>query len=131
LVRHFVQQYARRMNKVIDTIPSEAMNVLIRYHWPGNIRELQNLMERAVILSPGPVLRVPFTGLQNRPEPAAASRIETLQDAERRHITDALEAASWVVGGPKGAAALLGIKRTTLQWRMEKLGIRSPAAKAR
>ncbi len=131
LVRHFVQQYARRMNKVIDTIPSEAMNVLIRYHWPGNIRELQNLMERAVILSPGPVLRVPFAGLQNRPEPAAANRIETLQDAERRHITDALEAASWVVGGPKGAAALLGIKRTTLQWRMEKLGIRNPAAKAR
>jgi formate hydrogenlyase transcriptional activator len=123
LARHFVLQYARRMNKSIDTFPSEAMNVLVRYHWPGNIRELQNLMERAVILSPGPVLRVPLAGLQNRPE-RAANKIETLQDAERRHITDALEAANWVVGGPKGAAALLGMKRTTLQWRMDKLGIK-------
>jgi formate hydrogenlyase transcriptional activator len=130
LVRHFVQQYARRMNKIIDTIPSEAMNVLIRYHWPGNIRELQNLMERAVILSPDPVLRVPLAGLQSRPLRAAANKIETLENAERRHITDALQATNWVVGGPKGAAALLGMKRTTLQWRIDKLGIRIPAARA-
>ena len=131
LVRHFVQQYARRMNRRIETIPSETMNVLIAYHWPGNIRELQNLMERAVILSPGPVLKVPLAGLQNRPAPAANNKIETLEDAERRHITEALQATSWVVGGPRGAAALLGIKRTTLQWRMDKLGIRMRAAAPR
>jgi formate hydrogenlyase transcriptional activator len=135
LVRHFVQQYARRMNRNIDTIPSEAMNVLIRYHWPGNIRELQNLMERAVILSPGPVLKVPLgglqgvgvqgAGLQDRTARAAINKIETLEEAERRHITEALEATNWVVGGAKGAAALLGMKRTTLQWRMDKLGIRA------
>jgi formate hydrogenlyase transcriptional activator len=123
LARYFVKQYARRMNRVIDTIPSETMNVLVRYHWPGNIRELQNLMERAVILSPGPVLKVPPAGLQDRPV-RAANKIETLEDAERRHITEALEATHWVVGGPKGAAALLGVKRTTLQWRIEKLGIK-------
>jgi formate hydrogenlyase transcriptional activator len=124
LVRHFVQQYARQMSKLIDTIPSEVMNVLTRYHWPGNIRELQNLMERAVILSQGPVLKVPLSGLQDRPMPAAVNPIGTLDDAERRHITDALQATNWVVGGPKGAAALLGMKRTTLQWRIDKLGIR-------
>jgi formate hydrogenlyase transcriptional activator len=124
LVRHFVQQYARTMNKIIDTIPSEVMNVLTHYHWPGNIRELQNLMERAVILSPGSVLRVPLSGLQDRPA-RAANRIETLEDAERRHITNALQATNWVVGGPSGAAALLGLKRTTLQWRIAKLRIRS------
>jgi formate hydrogenlyase transcriptional activator len=130
LVRHFVKQYARRMNKTIQTIPSETMRVLIRYHWPGNIRELQNLMERAVILSPGPILKVPLAGLlQDRP--ARGNKIGTLEDAERRHITDALQATNWVVGGPKGAAAMLGMKRTTLQWRMDKLGIRVPAAKAR
>ncbi len=121
LVRHFVKQYARRMNRSIDTIPSEAMSVLIRYHWPGNIRELQNLMERAVILSPGPVLKVPLTGLQSR---SPVQKIETLEEAERHHIKEALERTNWVVGGPKGAAALLGMKRTTLQWKIDKLGIR-------
>ncbi len=93
-------------------------------------------MERAVILSPGPVLKVPLAGLQgaglrNHSAPAAAHKIETLEDAERRHITDALQATNWVVGGPNGAAALLGMKRTTLQWRMDKLGIRPPADRAR
>ncbi len=131
LVRHFVQQYARRMNKTIDTIPSEAMSVLIRYHWPGNIRELQNLMERAVILSPGPVLKVPLAGLQDRPARAPANKIDTLEDAERRHINGALQATNWVVGGPKGAATLLGMKRTTLQSRMDKLGIQIQAGKVR
>ncbi len=141
LVRHFVQQYARRMNRAIDTIPSETMQVLIDYDWPGNIRELQNLMERAVILSPGPVLKVPLAGLQNRaargeslnkasfPNGSSnkidtlAAGIGTLEDAERRHITGALNATNWVVGGPNGAAALLGMKRTTLQFRINKLGI--------
>ena len=124
LVRHFAKQYARRMNKVIDTIPSDTMNVLVQYDWPGNIRELQNLMERAVILSPGPVLNVPLAGLQSRPARAGSNKIETLEDAERRHITEALKATNWVVGGPRGAAARLGMKRTTLQFRMEKLGIK-------
>ena len=124
LVRHFVQQFARRMNKTIDTIPSEAMNVLVRYEWPGNIRELQNLVERAVILSAGPILKVPLADLPTHPAPAAAGKQETLEEAERRTILDALQRSSWVISGRKGAASLLGLKRTTLQWRMDKLGIR-------
>ncbi len=128
LVRHFVQQFARRMGKAVDTIPSEAMEVLVRYHWPGNIRELQNLLERAVILSTGPVLNVPVHDLQAHGAPAvvseAASKTETLGEAERRLILEALNAANWVISGPKGAAAALGLKRSTLQARMEKLGIR-------
>jgi len=124
LVRHFVQQFARRMGKAVDTIPTETMNILVRYHWPGNIRELQNLVERAVILSSGPVLKVPLNDLQSQPAVAAAERTETLEAAERRHILQALDAADWVISGPKGAAAALGLKRTTLQARMEKLGIR-------
>jgi len=131
LVRHFVQQFARRMAKTIDTIPTETMNVLVRYHWPGNIRELQNLVERAVILSGGPVLKVPVGDL--RPQQAAASaerKSETLEEAERRHILTALDAADWVISGPKGAATALGMKRSTLQARMEKLGIRRARAAA-
>jgi formate hydrogenlyase transcriptional activator len=123
LVRHFVQQFARRMGKVVDTIPAEAMNVLVRYHWPGNIRELQNLLERAVILSAGPVLKVPLPDLQT-PAAVPTRKIERLEEAERRHILDALDAADWVISGPKGAANALGLKRSTLQARMEKLGIR-------
>jgi formate hydrogenlyase transcriptional activator len=123
LVRHFVQQYARRMNRTIDTIPSQAMNALVDYPWPGNIRELQNLVERAVILSPGPALNVPLVDLQRDPGPGVAKKVQTLEDAERGHILDALNASNWVVGGPKGAAVMLGMKRTTLQWRMDKLGI--------
>src|ERR1700686_1124659 len=119
LVRHFAPGSSRPRNKTIETIPSDAMTLLTRYRWPGNIRELQNLMERAVILSPGPILQVPLAGLQNRPSRGTAPKIDTLKDAERRHITDALEATHWVVGGPRGAAALLGMKRTTLQWRMD------------
>jgi len=130
LVRHFVQQFARRMGKVVDTIPSEAMNVLAHYHWPGNIRELQNLVERAVILSSGPVLKVPLQDLQPQPAAAALRRIETLETAERRHILEALDASDWVISGPKGAATALGLKRSTLQARMEKLGIRRARAAA-
>jgi formate hydrogenlyase transcriptional activator len=124
LVRHFVQQYARRMNRVIDTIPSETMTALMRYHWPGNIRELQNVIERAVILSQGPVLNVTLSDL---PVPSGADRpneLKTLEEMERRHILDVLDATRWVIAGNKGAAAILGLKRTTLQARMEKLGIR-------
>src|SRR5271168_364980 len=133
LVRHFARQFARRMNRAIDTIPSETMNVLVSYHWPGNIRELQNLVERAVILSTGAVLNVPLRDLQSQPQIAVPTNapnngrprnIETLEEVERRHVLHTLEATDWVVGGPKGAAVLLGLKRSTLQVRMEKLGIR-------
>jgi formate hydrogenlyase transcriptional activator len=137
LVRHFARQFARRMNRAIDTIPSETMDVLVAYHWPGNIRELQNLVERAVILSTGAVLNVPLRDLQSQPQTAVPTnapnngkprKIETLEDVERRHILGTLDATDWVVGGPKGAAVLLGLKRSTLQVRMEKLGIRRARA---
>jgi formate hydrogenlyase transcriptional activator len=137
LVRHFARQFARRMNRAIDTIPSETMNILVSYHWPGNIRELQNLVERAVILSTGAVLNVPLRDLQSQPQTAVPTnapvngkprKIETLEDVERRHVLETLDATDWVVGGPKGAAVLLGLKRSTLQVRMEKLGIRRARA---
>jgi formate hydrogenlyase transcriptional activator len=118
------------MSKVVDTIPTETMNVLVRYHWPGNIRELQNLVERAVILSTGPILKVPLNDLQVQSAPAAARKIETMEEAERRHILDALDASEWVISGANGAAASLGLKRSTLQARMEKLGIRRARAAA-
>jgi formate hydrogenlyase transcriptional activator len=134
LVRHFAQQFARRMKKNIEQIPTEAMDALSRYDWPGNIRELQNLIERAVILSPGPTLDVPVAALgARRPMPAAGivgGGAETLEEADRRHIVAALERTNWVIAGPTGAAAQLGMKRSTLQFRMRKLGITRPAAQA-
>jgi formate hydrogenlyase transcriptional activator len=125
LVRYFAQMYARRMNKHIETIPAEALAALERYHWPGNIRELENLIERAVILSPGQTLRVPLTELKPLAEGSAAG--PTLAEAEREHIRRALEECNWVLAGPQGAAARLGMKRTTLQSRMQKLGIARPS----
>jgi formate hydrogenlyase transcriptional activator len=122
LVRYFVQKYARRMNRAVETIPSETLDLLVRYSWPGNIRELENLIERAVIVSPGPVLRVPLSELKLPPEPAAGEML-TLEAAEREHILKALEATNWVLAGPRGAAAKLGMKRTTLQSRMQKVGL--------
>jgi formate hydrogenlyase transcriptional activator len=116
------------MNKVVDTIPAETMSVLMRYHWPGNIRELQNLVERAVILSAGPVLKVPLHDLEARPLPEIVRGFETMEEAERKHILSALDSANWVISGPKGAAQMLGLKRSTLQARMEKLGIRRARA---
>jgi formate hydrogenlyase transcriptional activator len=126
LVRHFAQQFARRLRKPIATIPSDTMQGLIRYPWPGNIRELQNIIERAMILSPGPVLQVPLADL--KPLAAAASPMnhDTLEAAERKHILAALEETKWVLGGANGAAVRLGLKRTTLQFRMRKLGIARP-----
>ena len=127
LVRHFVQLFARRMNRVIDTIPSETMSALVRYPWPGNIRELQNLIERAVILSTGPVLRVPLRDLPNRaPIGSAKTRPQTLEEAERAHILAALKDTQWVVAGPHGAATRLGMNRSTVLFRMKKLGIIRP-----
>jgi formate hydrogenlyase transcriptional activator len=129
LVRHFTQRVARRMGRRIEAIPSAVMDALVRYPWPGNVREMQNVIERAVILSPGPSLRVPLGDLQPPqtqvpPPPAAAA---TLADAEREHILGALREAGWVLGGPNGAAARLGMKRSLLYWRMKKLGISRPA----
>ncbi len=125
LVRYFVQRYARRMNRHIETVSTETIAALERYHWPGNVRELENLIERAVILSPSPVLRIPLSELKSNPDGHTAG-LPTLAEAERDHILRALEESKWVLGGPKGAAALLGMKRTTLQSRMQKLGISRP-----
>jgi formate hydrogenlyase transcriptional activator len=139
LVRHFVQQFSRRISKAIDTIPSETMTTLVKYPWPGNIRELQNVIERAVILTKGPILNIPGDDLRvsngNSMAMAAAASTQpaspsshnmraVLDDAERQQIIAALEQANWIVAGPNGAATRLGIKRSTLQSRMQKLGIR-------
>ena len=121
LVRYFVQKYARRMNRAVETIPAETLDVLVHYAWPGNIRELENLIERAVIVSPGPVLRVPLGEFKVPTELSAD--ILPLQAAEREHIVRALQASNWVLAGPRGAAARLGMKRTTLQSKMLKLGV--------
>jgi formate hydrogenlyase transcriptional activator len=125
LVRYFTQKFARRMNKHVETIPADAMTALSRYHWPGNIRELENLIERAVILSQGAELHVPLTELKSSAR-LGAQPVATLEAAEREHILRALQEANWVIGGPSGAAAKLGMKRTTLQSRMQKLGIARP-----
>ena len=131
LVQYFTQKFAARMNKRITTIPTETMTALSRYHWPGNIRELENFIERAVILSRGSSLTVPLSELRARRSMADGDSrtLSTLEDAEREHIRHALQQANWLVGGPTGAAAKLGMKRTTLQSKMAKLGIERPAAR--
>lgn len=134
LVRHFTQQFARRMGKRIETIPTVTMDALVQYSWPGNVRELQNVIERAVILSPGSTLQIPLGDLKPvgqqaqvaAPSAAAVAAPVTLADAEREHILGILRETGWVVGGPKGAAARLGMKRATLQHKMAKLGITRP-----
>lgn len=124
LVSYFTQQCAARMKKQISSIPSEAIAHLVRYPWPGNVRELQNLVERAMILSSGPVLRIPLEILRTKREPAHTA--VTLEEAERNHILRILRETNWVLSGPNGAAARLGLKRPTLQFRMKKLGIARP-----
>ena len=136
LVRHFVKEFSRRNDRVIDTIPSETMQALVRYHWPGNIRELQNVIERAVIISRGPVLNVALAELTSDVSSISAPVVTTaksaprerlqeiLEETERNQILRALEEANGVVAGPNGAAARLGVKRSTLQLKMQKLGIR-------
>ena len=137
LVRYFVQRFSRSLNKAVEYIPADAMEALVRYSWPGNVRELENLIERAVLLSPGKELRIPLSELKSDTPitaeensfaaPASlAARISTLEEAERQHILRALKQTQWRIAGPKGAATLLGMKRTTLQARMRKLGIRRP-----
>jgi formate hydrogenlyase transcriptional activator len=137
LVRHFAQKVARRMGRRIETIPADALDVLGRYHWPGNIRELENVIERAVILSPGPELSVNLADLNAAVPPSNGTPVGggvapsshaavTLADAEREHILGVLNDTGWVLGGPNGAAARLAMKRTTLQSKMKKLGIVRP-----
>jgi formate hydrogenlyase transcriptional activator len=139
LVRHFTEQCARRMNRKIETISSETLKQMRQYHWPGNIRELQNVIERAVILSTGPVLNVPLGEIQSRPSTTVASREgelnkvpgsatrqgirDVLEETERKHILGVLAQTNWVVAGPNGAATRLGMKRSTLQLRIRKLGL--------
>src|SRR5467141_3863147 len=139
LVRHFTEQCARRMNKKIETISTETLKQMRQYHWPGNIRELQNVIERAVILSAGPVLSVPLSEFQSRPALAAVDgngkpekRLKfspsndirnVLEETERKYILSVLSQTDWVVAGPNGAAARLGMKRSTLQLRIRKLGL--------
>jgi len=123
LVRYFVHMHARRMDKRIETIPSQVMEALTRWRWPGNVRELENFIERAVILSPGTVLRVPLAELESSPEePSAAGA--TLETTERDYILRVLREAKGMIGGSTGAAARLGLKRTTLNSKMKKLKIK-------
>jgi len=135
LVRYFVQKFSQRMNKTVLYVPAEAMDALVSYAWPGNIRELENLIERAVLLSPGKDLRVPLSELrsvqapsteQAAPPVSPEGNIATLEEAERQHILRALRKTEWRIAGARGAASILGMKRTTLQARMRKLGIRRP-----
>jgi len=123
LVRHFVERFACRMGKEIEHIPEEAIEALTGYDWPGNIRELQNVIERAVIMSSGPELRVRATEFARPARNRIPTQVCTLADAERAHILHALRQAGWVIGGPHGAAARLGMPRTSLIHRMQRLGI--------
>ncbi len=127
LVQHFVQQTARNMNKAIDTISCDTMDALTQYSWPGNIRELENVIERAVILSPGPVLRLSIRDLHTRIAPGHNhERNQTLEEVQRKHIVTTLKQTRWVLSGPRGAATRLGLHRATLYFRMKKLGIVRP-----
>jgi len=150
LVRYFVQKFSRRQNKIVEYVPADVMDALVNYPWPGNVRELENLIERAVLLSRGKELRVPIAELKEsstssaamlsapveftRPmalgghisTPSIAGAANTLDEAQRQHILSVLRQTRWRIAGPNGAAAILGMKRTTLQARMRKLGIARP-----
>ena len=127
LAKAFVSRFATRMKRRIEVIPDAILEALRHYDWPGNIRELQNFLERSVILSPGPTLQAPLESLSlNRSRPAVPGAPLTLEEAETRHIIAALQEVNWVIGGPKGAAEKLGLKRTTLIAKMRRLGITRP-----
>jgi formate hydrogenlyase transcriptional activator len=125
LVAHFTDKYARRMDKRISKIPAETMDALKRYHWPGNVRELQNFIERATILTPGMTLQAPLSELRQAGR-EVQRKARTLAETERDQIMRALRESQWVLGGPGGAAERLGLKRTTLFYKMRKLGITRP-----
>ncbi len=147
LVRYFVQIISRRLNRTVEYVPAQVMEALVNYSWPGNVRELENLIERAVLLSPGRELQVPLAELrspfaaadqftaprafpnmdvESNRDSAASDGSTTLDETQRQHILKVLRQTGWRISGPKGAAQLLGIKRTTLQARMRKLGISRP-----
>jgi len=126
LVNAFVKDCTSRMDRRVETIPAETMTVLMRYDWPGNVRELQNFIERAVILSPGKMLCAPLASLSESQELSPA-RAVTLEQAECDHILRTLKDTNWVLGGPKGAAERLGLKRTTLISKMRRLGLSRPS----
>ncbi len=123
IVRHFVVEYCERMNRQIKTISARTMDVLTNYGWPGNVRELQNFIERAVILSPGAALSAPLDELTRQTVQPSRTPLSTLEEMERDHVLRALKESNWVTGGPNGAAVKLGMKRTTLAYRIRKLGI--------
>lgn len=123
LVEHFVRKFSARLGKPIDVIPDEVMEVLKSHDWPGNIRELQNFIERAVVLSPDSVLRPTLSELKQMTKQPSAAASHTLAEAEREHILDVLKQTDWLIGGQHGAAARLGLPRTTLVYKMRKLGI--------
>jgi len=124
LVQHFVQRFASKVGKTIDIISSDTMEALRRHAWPGNIRELENVIERAVILSPGSVLRISNQDLSTRIVSGGnVERSQTLEEVERNHILATLKETRWILSGPSGAAARLGLNRSTLYFRMKKLGI--------
>jgi formate hydrogenlyase transcriptional activator len=127
LAAHFTRKFAARMKKPVERIPADVVAALVRYDWPGNIRELENLIERAMILSPGSMLSVPLGELKPRvpdaPVGGGPQSLPTLEQTQREHIRRVLEEANWLIGGPSGAAAKLGMKRTTLQSKMARLGI--------
>jgi formate hydrogenlyase transcriptional activator len=126
LVQHFVERFSKRMNRNIESVPKQGMDALINYSWPGNVRELENVIERAVILSPGPELRVPVAELSRLAPASDTWKPQTLEEAERAHILATLKKTRWVLAGPNGAAIKLGLNRSTLQFRMKKLGIVRP-----
>jgi formate hydrogenlyase transcriptional activator len=130
LIEYFVQRFSREMGKRIETIPCEVMEVLKLYDWPGNIRELENIIKRTVIMSTGPALRPQFGDLKRLPGQTSPAAKRTLAEAQRDHIVEVLRDTRWVLGGGDGAAARLGMPRTTLVYRMRKLGIaREPGSK--
>ncbi len=129
LTEFFVAKFAACLNKRIDLIPDEVMTVLKAHDWPGNIRELQNFIERAVLFSPGPVLRLPMD-LKQTVKPLSESASRTLADADRDHILETLKQADWLIGGQDGAANRLGLPRTTLIYKMRKLGIQTRRSQA-
>jgi formate hydrogenlyase transcriptional activator len=126
LAMHFVRKYSQRMKKRVETILPEDMEALVRYRWPGNVRELQNIIERAVILSRGTVLHRPALAEPKGAGKGVPPTVRTLAEAEREHILRTLQATDWVIGGPEGAAAQLEVRRTTLIYKMRRLGILRP-----